>query len=187
MAPGANIQFVGAQDCFDSSLLAALQTAVTSGASVVSDSWGDALGDLLDDADTKTAFDNIFMMAGATGVSVLFSSGDDGDNFADFGLNVPDYPARSPFVTAVGGTSLEVSKGAQSAEYGWSTGKQTMCAAWRRPTAARRRHPPAPSPVRLVVAVGPATPTSSPTTRRGSSRTLSRPGTRRCSARSRSG
>ena len=41
MAPGANILFVGAQDCFDSSLLAALTTAVTSGASVVSDSWGD--------------------------------------------------------------------------------------------------------------------------------------------------
>ncbi len=35
-------------------------------------------------------------------------SGDDGDNFADFGLAVPDYPPTSPFVTAVGGTSLEV-------------------------------------------------------------------------------
>ena len=50
MAPGANILFVGAQDCFDTSLLAALQTAVTSGASVVSDSWGDTLGDLFADA-----------------------------------------------------------------------------------------------------------------------------------------
>ncbi len=40
MAPGADILFVGAQDCFDNSLLAALNTAVTSGASVVSDSWG---------------------------------------------------------------------------------------------------------------------------------------------------
>src|ERR1022692_3398811 len=57
MAPGANILFVGAQDCLDTSLLAALQTAVTSGASVVSDSWGDTLGDLLTDAGTKTAFD----------------------------------------------------------------------------------------------------------------------------------
>ncbi len=41
MAPGADILFVGAQDCLDNSLLAALNTAVTSGASVVSDSWGD--------------------------------------------------------------------------------------------------------------------------------------------------
>ena len=41
MAPGATTLYVGAQSCFDSDLLAALTTAVTSGASVVSDSWGD--------------------------------------------------------------------------------------------------------------------------------------------------
>ena len=128
MAPGANIQFVGAQDCQDSSLLAALQTAITSGASVVSDSWGDTLGDLFTDAATKAAFDNTFMLAASTGVSVLFSSGDDGDNFADFGLAVPDYPPSSPFVTAVGGTSLEVgARNNRLAEYGWSTAKQVLC------------------------------------------------------------
>jgi subtilase family serine protease len=129
MAPGADILFVGAQDCQDTSLLAALQTAVTSGASVVTDSWGDTLGDLFTDAATKTAFDDTFMLADATGVSVLFSSGDSGDNFADYGLAVPDYPPTSPFVTAVGGTSLEVNgKNARAAEYGWSTGKETLCA-----------------------------------------------------------
>ncbi|HEX3488453.1 MAG TPA: S53 family peptidase [Streptosporangiaceae bacterium] len=129
MAPGANIEFVGAQDCFNNSLLAAVNTAVTSGASVVTDSWGDAVGDLFDDAASKTAFDDTFMLADATGVSVLFSSGDDGDNFADFGLDAPDYPASSPYITAVGGTTLEVnSHNARQAEYGWSTAKQTLCA-----------------------------------------------------------
>ncbi len=129
MAPGADIVFVGAQDCQDTSLLAALQTAVTSGASVVSDSWGDTLGDLFTDAATKAAFDNTFTFAGATGVSVLFSSGDSGDNFADTGLAAPDYPASSPFITAVGGTTLEVnSSNSRVAEYGWSTGKQVLCA-----------------------------------------------------------
>ena len=128
MAPGANIQFVGAQDCFDSSLLAAENTAISSGASVVSNSWGDALGDLFTDAATKTAFDNTFMVAASTGVSILFSSGDDGDNFAISGLAVPDYPATSPFVTAVGGTTLEVNASrSRLAEYGWSTAKQTLC------------------------------------------------------------
>jgi subtilase family serine protease len=127
-APGAHILYVGAQDCLDTSLLPAITTAVTSGASVVSDSWGDPVGDLLDDAATKTAYDNTFMLAAATGVSVLFSSGDDGDNFADFGLTAPDYPAVSPYVTAVGGTTLEVNKSNQRvAEYGWSTAKQTLC------------------------------------------------------------
>jgi subtilase family serine protease len=94
----------------------------------VSDSWGDTLGDLLTDAGTKTAFDNTFMLADATGVSVLFSSGDSGDNFADFGLTVPNYPPTSPFVTAVGGTTLEVSSHqTRQAEYGWSTAKQVLC------------------------------------------------------------
>ena len=128
MAPGADIIYVGAQDCLDSSLLAALQTAITSGASVVSDSWGDTLGDLLTDPATKTAFDNTFLLAGGTGVSVLFSSGDSGDNFAISGLTAPDYPASSPFVTAVGGTTLEVNaRNARQAEYGWSTAKQPLC------------------------------------------------------------
>jgi subtilase family serine protease len=129
MAPGANIEFVGAQDCLDSSLLASLTTAITSGASIVSDSWGDDVGDLLVDAATKTAFDDTFLLADATGVSVLFSSGDTGDNFADFGLTSPNYPASSPFITAVGGTTLEVSKhNARAAEYGWSTARQVLCA-----------------------------------------------------------
>jgi subtilase family serine protease len=130
MAPGADILYVGAQDCTDPSLLAAEQTAVTSGASVVSNSWGDTMGDLFEDADAKAAFDNTFLLAAATGVSVMYSSGDDGDNFADFGLNVPDYPATSPFITAVGGTSLQVNgDGQRINEFGWSTAKQTLCAA----------------------------------------------------------
>ena len=128
MAPGANILYVGAQDCFDTNLLAALQTAVTSGASVVSNSWGDPLGDLFVDIGTKTAFDNTFMLADATGVTVLFSSGDFGDNFAISGLTVPDYPPTSPFITSVGGTTLEVnSLQARKAEFGWQTAKQVLC------------------------------------------------------------
>jgi subtilase family serine protease len=127
MAPGAHITFVGAVDCLDNSLLAAENTAVTSGASVVSNSWGDDVGDLLTDAATKAAFDKVFKMADSTGVSVLYSSGDEGDNFADFGTTAPDYPPTSPYVTAVGGTSLEVKGDTRTAEYGWSTAKQVLC------------------------------------------------------------
>lgn len=129
MAPGADIQYVGATDCFDTSLLSALQTAITSGASVVSNSWGSALGDLFEDPDTRTAYDNTFSMAESTGVSVLFSSGDSGDNFADFGMDAPDYPTSSPLVTAVGGTALKInSAGARNGEQGWSAGKEVLCA-----------------------------------------------------------
>jgi subtilase family serine protease len=128
MAPGANITFVGAEDCLDTSLLAAENTAIGSGASVVSNSWGDTLGDLLEDASAKQAFDDTFELAAGTGVSILYSSGDDGDNFADFGIAAPDYPPSSPLVTAVGGTSLEVgATGNRAGEVGWSTGKSILC------------------------------------------------------------
>jgi subtilase family serine protease len=129
MAPGAQIEYVGAQDCFDNNLLASVNTAVTSGASVVTDSWGDTLGDIFEGAQAESAFDTVFELADSTGVSVLFSSGDDGDNFADFGIDAPDYPATSPLITAVGGTTLEVDhSGSQIGQFGWSTAKQTLCA-----------------------------------------------------------
>jgi subtilase family serine protease len=128
MAPGAHIEYVGAQDCFDNNLLAAVDTAVSS-ASVVTDSWGDTLGDIFAGSADENAFDTEFEMADSTGVSVLFSSGDDGDNFADFGIDAPDYPATSPLITAVGGTTLEVNRfGSDIGQFGWSTAKQTLCA-----------------------------------------------------------
>jgi subtilase family serine protease len=127
-APGANILYVGATDCVNG-LLGSLQTVVDGQlATVITDSWGDTLGDLLDDAATKTAYDDVFMQAAAEGISVLFSSGDDGDNFAISGLAAPDYPPSSPYVTAVGGTTLEIgSNGQRLAEYGWSTAKAFGC------------------------------------------------------------
>jgi subtilase family serine protease len=129
MATGAHIEFVGAQDCFDNNLLAAVNTAVTSGASVVTDSWGDTLGDLFDGTAVEQTFDTVFELADSTGVSVLFSSGDSGDNFADYGLDAPDYPATSPYITAVGGTTLEINRhGRDVGQYGWSTAKQVLCA-----------------------------------------------------------
>jgi subtilase family serine protease len=128
MAPDATIEFVGAQDCLDSSLLAALQTAVTSGASVVSDSWGNDVGDIFTQESTMAAYDEVFEEADATGVSVLFSSGDTGDNFADFGIDAPNFPADDPNITSVGGTTLEIGRhGQDEAQYGWATAKQVLC------------------------------------------------------------
>jgi subtilase family serine protease len=128
MAPGAKIIFVGGKNCFDPAFMAGEEKAITSGASVVSNSWLEVLGDIFDDTATRQAYDNLFMMAADTGVSVTFSSGDDGDNFADFGIAAPDYPASSPWVTAVGGTSLKVGSGGnRNGEFGWSTGKQVLC------------------------------------------------------------
>ena len=185
MAPGADIIFVGAQDCQDTSLLAALQTAVTSGASVVSDSWGDTLGDLFTDAATKAAFDNTFTFAGATGVSVLFSSGDSGDNFADTGLAAPDYPRAvrsSPPSAARLSRSTRTTLGRPSTA---GPPASSRCAPPRRPRAARRRRRVR-SPSRPGAGVVRATPTPSPTTRPAWCPARSHCGTRPCSGPSRS-
>lgn len=129
MAPNAHILYVGAQDCFDTGLLTAVQTVVDNGlANVVTDSWSDTAGDLLTDAATKTAYDDEFILAGSTGITMQFSSGDDGDNFYLTGFSSPDYPSDSPFVTAVGGTTLEVgADGSRVGELGWDTGRSFLC------------------------------------------------------------
>jgi subtilase family serine protease len=131
LAPDAHILFVGAQDCYDQGLFNAEQTIVDGGlANVISNSWGDTAGDLLTDLATRTAYDDLFQMADATGITVQFSSGDDGDNFDLIGASAADYPAESPYVTSVGGTSLEIgADGNDITSYGWSTGKSIECKA----------------------------------------------------------
>ena len=130
MAPNANVLYVGAKNCIDG-LFDAEQNVIDNGlANVVTNSWGDDAGDLLDDVATRTAYDDLFMMADTTGISVLFSSGDNGDNFNLFGLSSADYPPSSPYVTAVGGTSLKVgAKGQQKGQLGWATGRSFKCTA----------------------------------------------------------
>jgi subtilase family serine protease len=129
-APHANILYVGAQDCING-LFNAEQQVIDGGlANVVTNSWGDDAGDLLDDVATKTAYDDLFMLADTTGMTILFSSGDNGDNFNLFGLSSADYPVASPLVTAVGGTSLKIGKnGQQTGDLGWATGRSFKCTA----------------------------------------------------------
>jgi subtilase family serine protease len=58
----------------------------------------------------------------------MFSAGDDGDEFTTVGFVAADYPPSSPYITAVGGTSLQVgATGARVGELGWSTAKSTLC------------------------------------------------------------
>jgi subtilase family serine protease len=129
-APGAKILYVGAQNC-ERGLYRAVQTVVDLHlAQVITDSWGLDGGDLIESPSSRRAFDNVLLMAAATGIGVQFSSGDEGDEFTKLGVSVAGYPASSPYATAVGGTSLEISKrGGRISELGWSTSKSTLCTA----------------------------------------------------------
>jgi subtilase family serine protease len=67
--------------------------------------------------------------AAVTGVGVYFSSGDNGDETGGNPANTPtpDWPASSPWVTAVGGTALAVGASGQYLfETGWETGKSSL-------------------------------------------------------------
>ncbi len=130
-APDAHILYVGAKSCLNSGLFNAEQKVIDKHlADVVTNSWGDDAGDLLDDVATRTAYDDIFMMADSSGMTIQFSSGDNGDNFNLFGFSSADYPAESPYVTAVGGTSLKVAAdGRQTGQVGWATGRSFLCTA----------------------------------------------------------
>ncbi len=126
-APGARILYVGAKTCTNASLENAVQQVVDGKrAEVVTDSWG--TNTELEPEESRKAFDNVLLMADATGIGVQFSSGDEGDEFIIVGANIPSYPAASPYATAVGGTSLEVGRhNERLGEFGWSTGRSLLC------------------------------------------------------------
>src|SRR5580692_10442462 len=104
IAPQAKILLVEAPSNNLSDLLSGVDFAVRNGASVVSMSWTSA------ELSTERNLDNHFV---STGVTFLAASGDSGA-----GVN---YPAASPDVIAVGGTSLALDKsGNYSSESAWS-------------------------------------------------------------------
>jgi subtilase family serine protease len=129
-APGAHILYVGAKNCVGGLFTAEQNVIDNRQADVVTNSWGDDAGDLLDDPATKTAYDDLFLLAGGTGMTIQFSSGDNGDNFNLFGFSSSDFPTESPYATSVGGTSLQVGKnGQQTGQLGWATGRSFKCTA----------------------------------------------------------
>ena len=66
-------------------------------------------------------FHQYLLEAGMTGISVLFSSGDSGDDVGSVGSRQVDYPASDPLATAVGGTSTEIGAHGQIVfQTGWS-------------------------------------------------------------------
>ncbi|MGH3436522.1 MAG: S53 family peptidase [Sciscionella sp.] len=126
MAPGAHILFVGGSDCQDSSLDKALNEIVAHHeAGIISNSYGDLGEDV--PADEVQAFNSIAIQAALEGIGVYFSSGDSGDEVANVGHPSADFSASSPWVTAVGGTSLGIGKsGKIVTETGWESTKSTL-------------------------------------------------------------
>ena len=124
MAPGAKIVYVGASDCLsglDNAWASAIDHHI---ANVITNSWTDGTDDINLLTSPYVAFYQQFSLEAAlTGITVNFSSGDDGDHTSG-GTDLPsktvEFPADLPFVTGVGGTSvLAGSRGQWLGEYGW--------------------------------------------------------------------
>ncbi len=120
MAPAAKIVYVGAPNNYQD-LDAALNHVVDRGlAQIVTNSYGFPT-EALPGGYIKP-YNDTFIQAAAEGIGVYFSSGDNGDETSYMGYATPDWPASSPWVTAVGGTALGVGEdGQRVVETGWGT------------------------------------------------------------------
>jgi subtilase family serine protease len=153
MAPGANIVFVGAPNNYRD-LDAAVNHVVDHRlADIITNSYGFPT-EFLPAGYIKPVNDT-FIQAALEGITVLFSSGDNGDELGIRGYRTADWPASSPWVTAVGGTSLaagtglvpgpqpgtQVGNGTYVFETGWSTTRNRLfdgrtCSGFLTPSAA---------------------------------------------------
>jgi subtilase family serine protease len=118
MAPAADILYVGGFNCAGG-LDIAMSTILDSRlATIVSNSYGN-IGETLA-ADQIQIHENLHLQAVAEGIGLYFSSGDSGDESGVLGAPSADYPASSPWVTAVGGTTTEIGEdGTVAVETGW--------------------------------------------------------------------
>jgi subtilase family serine protease len=127
MAPGANLLYVSGPNNYRD-LDAVLNKVVDSqSADIITNSYGYG-GEALPPGYIKPQLD-AQIQAAATGISVFFSSGDAADETGGVANATPspDWPASSPYVTAVGGTSLGVAQdNSRLFELGWETGRSTL-------------------------------------------------------------
>jgi subtilase family serine protease len=127
MAPGADITYIGAPNNYRD--LDAIMNKVVDQhlADIVTNSYGYG-GEALPAGTIKPSLDTQ-IQAAAEGMTLFFSSGDNGDETGGVAgaTPSPDWPASSPYVTAVGGTSAGVSQTNRRVfELGWETGKSTL-------------------------------------------------------------
>mgnify|MGYP001296162425 CR=1 FL=1 len=108
LAPGADIQVF--EDGGTCDFTSTLRAAVSSSASVISISWGGCEGAWM--PSDMQAVDAVLAQGASTGKSIFVASGDSGSDDCGNGVPSVDFPASDPNVTAVGGTSLELTSAA---------------------------------------------------------------------------
>ncbi len=123
MAPGADIVYAG-DVCTDPANAPLYSLIDEHTVDIITNSYGYDVDDNELPSWFTTLEDFYFQQAASEGISVMFSSGDDGDLIVAAGQTYASgsWDATSPYVTAVGGTSLALlnAKG-EKHEWGWGT------------------------------------------------------------------
>jgi subtilase family serine protease len=131
VCPNCKILLVEAGSSSVNNLVAAVDTAARLGADVISNSW------VVKEFRGEASYDSHFRRPG---IAITAASGDTG-----YGVN---WPAASPYVTAVGGTTLDLdSSGARVRESAWEQGSSGCSAyeskpAWQSDAGCARRTVP---------------------------------------------
>jgi subtilase family serine protease len=108
-APGATILFVTGQDVFADAMTQAIDKNL---APILTVSYGDCEANFNYGSITTQSLNTLFMQAAAQMQTILGPAGDSGATDCDYNESVAtqglavDYPASSPYVTAVGGTQF---------------------------------------------------------------------------------
>ncbi len=127
-APGADIVYIGSTDNGTSLDIALFNALYNHEADIVTNSYG-FNGEGVP-AGYAATYDQALMAGAAQGITVLFSSGDDGDLSAPNGVATGSWPATSSYATGVGGTSLALTHADGSkSEYGWGTYRDYLAGA----------------------------------------------------------
>jgi subtilase family serine protease len=126
MAPGASIVY-SSTACTDPGNGGLYELIDNHLADIVTNSYTYGYGDEGISADFINSENQFFMQAAAEGMSILFSTGDDGDVAAITGEASGSWEATSPYVTAVGGTSLALfDRSGNKREWGWGNYRVSM-------------------------------------------------------------
>src|SRR6202140_1775769 len=147
VAPGANIALIVSSDNsftnLDLSVLFGIENGI---APVISNSYGieELLLQIYDPSELVVE-NTLNELGAALGISVNFSSGDNGDFSYQLGVTTVSMPASSPYATAVGGTSLFLNPDhTMKLQTGWGNNLTRIAGA-----SATRPNPPVIPPLQI--------------------------------------
>ncbi|WP_284740231.1 S53 family peptidase [Amycolatopsis sp. RTGN1] len=128
IAPGAKIRYYAGKTCKGTGLYDAFNQAVTDNAvDVISNSYGNADGERSLPQAARDQFNSMALQAAIQGQTITVSTGDAGNNSGPAGRATASFPSSSPWVVAVGGTSVGLDRNDQATVLtGWENSGNTQ-------------------------------------------------------------